>query len=144
VLSILKVSDTIPSNFKVHKNKDAIRIDYYTSYSSFEFEVLPNPYKTTDYQLCISKIKDGFPFGDQYYVPNVFVIGTLFAVHHQSNVPYNIQIFNRWGSLVWDQKNIITNIDGWTGEGEPEGVYTYKLSIENKIKWGTITLIVPQ
>ena len=57
---------------------------------------------------------------------------------------YKVQIFNRWGKLVyeWEDPNV-----GWTGEDQPDGVYFYVVSGINQDaerseykKQGTVTL----
>lgn len=66
-------------------------------------------------------------------VPNLFTPNgdTKNEVFQIKNLPANssIQIFNRWGSRVYESGNYLNN---WDGGGVPDGTYFYLLSLPDK------------
>lgn len=86
------------------------------------------------------------------FVPNVFTpngdsINDRFVITHKGISNYEIVIYNRWGTLVYDSKN---PDDAWDGTFEgvtcPESVYVYLLTYTGqsgraRVRNGTVTLI---
>jgi gliding motility-associated-like protein len=87
------------------------------------------------------------------YIPNAFhpggYINETFFVSNAfvSSVDYSLDIFNRWGKLVFHTND---PLEGWSGTTDgvlaPEGVYVYKLKAKNAEqedieKVGSVTLI---
>jgi gliding motility-associated-like protein len=67
-------------------------------------------------------------------VPNVFTpngdgINDLFFVENLEDYPNTyLQVFNRWGTLVYSTNNYNNN---WNGDGNSPGIYYYFLKLEN-------------
>lgn len=91
-----------------------------------------------------------------FFVPNAFTpdfdgVNDEFTIVHSCDlVSFEIQIFNRWGALVFESNNIEQSWNGsFNGEAAPQGVYTYRLSYKwdvygeehSESKTGTLTLI---
>ena len=54
-----------------------------------------------------------------------------------------IQIFSRWGSLIFESSDLNNEIGIWDGESVPDGVYYYTLRLNNEAEeviTGTILL----
>ncbi|GAB4147874.1 MAG: hypothetical protein Fur0041_21690 [Bacteroidia bacterium] len=90
------------------------------------------------------------------YVPNAFtpngkgvIENEKFKVYGDGITTFNIQIFNRWGELLYESDDIYAGWDGTTGgKKAPEGVYVYRIiyrtecSGEQEIeKYGHFSLI---
>lgn len=91
------------------------------------------------------------------YIPNVFSPNgdnqnDSFGVQGGDILSMNLQIYNRWGELLFESNQQKRNWDGtmMSGELAPSGVYIYKLDYEgferdgsvfDDRKYGTITLI---
>ncbi len=65
------------------------------------------------------------------------------AGHYKTCQEYSLQIFNRWGNLVFEQT---LNSEMFSGNSSssselPDGVYFYKLSFDEKIKTGYIHIV---
>jgi gliding motility-associated-like protein len=99
---------------------------------------------------CVSKVTHG-PFivvVPDLFIPNVFSpndddINDLFLVNYTGSQPFNIQVYDRWGVLVYDSKN---KVEGWNGkdlngDDVPEGVYYYHVKVGNRKFAGDVTLI---
>jgi gliding motility-associated-like protein len=79
----------------------------------------------------------------EVYIPNIFSpnsdgINDHFAIYANTpnvQVIERLQLFDRWGNLVFEQKNILPNLssEGWNGEtgskNAPDGVYVYVAKI---------------
>ena len=87
------------------------------------------------------------------YAPNAFSpdgdgINDEFNVVGQGNIDYKLEIFNRWGQMVFNAQDINT---AWTGDFQgnpaPMGTYVYKVKTkafsggEKMLKTGTVVLI---
>jgi gliding motility-associated-like protein len=89
------------------------------------------------------------------FSPNGDGVNDLFEVNAQSiyeltgnrNLDYRIQIYDRYGMLLFESKNFDKSWDGtYNGKVMPEGVYYYYifavgLNDDNFSRSGTITLI---
>jgi gliding motility-associated-like protein len=86
------------------------------------------------------------------WVPNAFTPGDddlndLFLVSGVMIQEFHIWIYDRWGKLLYESKDISQGWDGrFAGEELPEGVYTYKIVARTNLgnvieRPGTITLI---
>lgn len=92
------------------------------------------------------------------YIPNAFTpnddgLNDTFGAIGEGITEYNIQIYNRWGELIFESNDIKTQWDGnYHNEIVPMGVYVYKISARgpntsgkstNSInKTGDITLVL--
>ncbi|MGK7391797.1 MAG: gliding motility-associated C-terminal domain-containing protein [Candidatus Cyclobacteriaceae bacterium M2_1C_046] len=79
------------------------------------------------------------------FTPNNDGFNDVFQIPFLKNFPTaKVEIFNRWGSLMYSTRNYFNNPwDGtYNGEPAPEGVYYYIISIpgRNEIK-GSVTLV---
>lgn len=55
---------------------------------------------------------------------------------------YNFSMYNRWGELIFETNDIDTYWDGTLkGEKVPDGLYTYRVRYNRKIKIGTVHVI---
>jgi len=93
-------------------------------------------------------------FNNSLYVPTAFTpnkdgVNDRFVVKTKGVAVYNIQIFNRWGQLVFSSNNVSDHWDGKFKEQlQPAGSYVYMVSYsffgqENKMlkQKGTLTLV---
>lgn len=91
--------------------------------------------------------KEYCPTAKPVYLPNVFTpngdgINDLFPQQGFQEIPYSIQIFNRWGELIFSCGGIDCHWDGRINTKDAsDGVYIYYLNIEKKTYQGDITLI---
>lgn len=143
-LILVNSSNIFPLDFTTKKTIDALRLIVTVKSKTMRIKLLPNPVDMTDYEFCAVKIKDGIPANNNddhgnFYIPNAFIVGTRFAALHEHNLPCIILIYNRWGGEVF-RENGFTNVGGWAGENAQEGVYVYKINVEDKWFYGTVTL----
>lgn len=67
------------------------------------------------------------------YVPNTFTpngdgLNDTFGIAGEAISDFRMQIFNRWGQLIFETKNANERWDGtYEGEKVPQGVYVYKI-----------------
>jgi gliding motility-associated-like protein len=130
---------------------------------AFSSNPVANPETTTIYQVTTTStngctatdqvtvvVKDDNPC-DAFFVPNSFTpngdgkndVFNLIVDPLMKIAEYNVQIYNRWGQLVFSSENIT---GGWTGKDAPDGVYAFiaKISCMNKkhaYANGTISLV---
>lgn len=103
-----------------------------------------------DYRVNVSNCECPF------FVPNAFTpdfdgVNDEFKIVHSCDLTgFEIQIFNRWGALVYEGRDIDQSWDGtFNGEAVASGVYTYRLSYSwdvygeehSESKTGTLTVI---
>lgn len=100
-------------------------------------------------QGCVSRISHG-PYvirTPDLFIPNVFSpnadgINDNFWVEYTGDQPFNLIVFDRWGTEVFITTNKQKRWDGTNGNGQlPEGVYYYKLRVGNRDFNGNITLV---
>ncbi|WNJ18168.1 gliding motility-associated C-terminal domain-containing protein [Pontibacter sp. G13] len=77
------------------------------------------------------------------FIPNVFSpngdgINDVFKVEYEGNEPVYIEIFDRWGLIVFRGG---ASQETWDGGDQPEGVYFYIVRIGNDIYRGDLTLL---
>jgi hypothetical protein len=72
-------------------------------------------------------------------INDVYIVDSLFVACH----PYDLQILNRWGGLVFETSNTGALFAGkdQTGKDLLPGVYFYLFQSEGRSKHGTITII---
>lgn len=81
-----------------------------------------------------------------WYAPNVFSpnddgVNDVFLLFTPSSTEYDLNIFDRWGSLVYSGSSIQSNVEGWHGNDYPSGVYTWVIKCKSEIIFGNVTLI---
>jgi gliding motility-associated-like protein len=87
------------------------------------------------------------------YVPNSFTpnndgLNDTFGVSGEAIQKFDMQIYNRWGDLIFESANASQKWDGtFKGSKVPEGIYVYKISAsgisgKNIKKDGTVTVIL--
>ena len=79
------------------------------------------------------------------FTPNDDYKNPKFVIQGESIKTFNLKIFNRFGQLIFEQKNIGEEYS-WDGAGAPEGIYNYELIVGASRgkpirKSGMITLI---
>jgi hypothetical protein len=79
-----------------------------------------------------------------YFVPNVFnptsQYNNEFKLFTQTDLPYNLKIFDRWGDLVFNQ-DCVSNVNGWNGDRCKPSVYTYLITYQGQQIAGDVTLL---
>lgn len=86
------------------------------------------------------------------YVPNSFTpngdgLNDFFYVQGEAIQTFKIQVFNRWGDLIFESNDVNTGWDGkFNGQLVPQGTYVYKLSASSvtgrrTTKEGTINVL---
>jgi gliding motility-associated-like protein len=85
----------------------------------------------------------------QLFIPNVFSpnqdgTNDRFRVEYQGAEAFSLQIFDRWGKLMYQQSS--ATAPGWDGQNQEglrahEGVYYYALRIGRKEYKGHVTLL---
>ncbi|MCI5058299.1 MAG: gliding motility-associated C-terminal domain-containing protein, partial [Flavobacteriales bacterium] len=110
-----------------------------------------------DQMGCADTIQKLINIGDAfaYWIPNAFTPNedglneTFKPIFSRNNVPesYHLQIYNRWGDLVFET---LDHDEGWTGhvgaKEDAQGVYIYNLLFNDNTgkqykKKGHLTLI---
>lgn len=82
------------------------------------------------------------------FIPNVFSpndddINDRFLVEYTGSQPFTIQVYDRWGVMVYESRN---KQQGWNGKDQqgndvPDGVYYYYVKIADKEYAGDVTLV---
>ena len=86
------------------------------------------------------------------YIPNSFTpngdgLNDLFSVYGEAIQEFKMQIFNRWGQMIYESDNFSAKWDGtFEGTMVPMGSYVYKMTAKgitgNKTsKDGTVTVV---
>lgn len=86
------------------------------------------------------------------YIPNSFTpngdgLNDMFGAYGEAILEFNMQIYNRWGQMIFEADNFSTKWDGtYEGTMVPQGSYVYKLSAKgitgNRTqKDGTVTVV---
>ncbi len=86
------------------------------------------------------------------YVPNSFTpngdgLNDLFFVQGEAIQTFTMQVFNRWGDLIFESNDVNSGWDGkFNGKLVPQGAYVYKLSASSvtgrrTTKEGTINVL---
>lgn len=89
----------------------------------------------------------------QVYVPNTFTpnedgMNDKFGATGQGIASFSMQIYNRWGELVFESHDLNDKWDGrFHGEIMPNSVYLYKISVKGlnghtDYKSGSVTLLM--
>ena len=87
------------------------------------------------------------------YVPNTFTpngdgLNDTFGVAGEAIEEFRMQVFNRWGQLVFESKNAMDRWDGtYMGEPVPMGTYVYKVTAATakggrQLKEGQVNVIL--
>ncbi len=81
----------------------------------------------------------------EIFIPNIFTPNgdgqndVFYILGLDGYVQSKLQIYNRWGNLVFENSNYLNN---WDGGGCPDGVYYYILTLKDGTSFnGTLTLI---
>lgn len=131
-----------------------------TEFLSDQQTLVVTPMQTTTYKAYCT-LCSGEEFTDEItvyvvpYIPNAFTPNDdglndyfrIVGLPAENITQYNIQIFNRWGQIVFSSKNILESWDGkMKGEICPEGDYVWVIFYENDKKMktsnkGTVTLV---
>lgn len=105
---------------------------------------------TKDYNVQLSNCDCPFFMANAFTPNNDGLNDRFVAVHSCDLTDFRLQIFNRWGKLVYEG---IDGLQGWDGnyQGElmPAGIYTYSISYSwdvygeryMRYKTGTLTLV---
>ncbi len=100
----------------------------------------------------------GYQYNELYYIPNSFTpdgdqnnqvfLPIFYSGYDPSN--FEMQIYNRWGEVLFETRNVLFGWDGSVGEeglDAQEGVYTYRILFKNPdldervVVTGTVNLI---
>jgi gliding motility-associated-like protein len=71
------------------------------------------------------------------YIPNTFTpngdgLNDTFGIAGEAIKGFNIQVFNRWGELIFESGNANERWDGtFQGKKVPQGSYVYKLTAQS-------------
>ena len=103
-------------------------------------------------------ISIGYQYNELYYIPNSFTpdgdqnnqvfLPIFYSGYDPSN--FEMQIYNRWGEVLFETRNVFFGWDGSVGEeglDAQEGVYTYRILFKNPdldervVVTGTVNLI---
>jgi gliding motility-associated-like protein len=103
-------------------------------------------------------ISIGYQYNELYYIPNSFTPDgdqnnqVFLPIFYSGYDPLNfeMQIYNRWGEVLFETRNVLFGWDGSVGEeglDAQEGVYTYRILFKNPdldervVVTGTVNLI---
>ena len=86
------------------------------------------------------------------YIPNSFTpngdgLNDTFGIYGESINNFNMQIFNRWGQIIFESNNVTETWDGtYDGRSVPQGAYVYRVTSQgvsgkNTAKNGTVSII---
>ena len=88
------------------------------------------------------------PQGEMIFVPNVFSpdgdnTNDTFQVMGRGLDHISIEIYNRWGQMVFEAPNLNESWDGtYRGKPCPIGTYVYQLKVDKLVsKAGTVTIV---
>lgn len=95
---------------------------------------------STNYLGCTDTVIKPIRIQEEYwiYVPNTFTpdgneFNNYFSASYVNIVENNVEIFNRWGELVFTSDNIRWFWDGtYDGKACQDGTYTYKIKFRTK------------
>ena len=87
-----------------------------------------------------------------FYIPSAFTpngdgVNDTFGIQGESINAFSIEIYNRWGQLVYQSQDATETWDGrYKGITAPQGAYVYKLTASSvtgrtSVKNGTVNLI---
>jgi gliding motility-associated-like protein len=141
-------------------NKISYRWYEGTTFLSDQQSIIVTPSQTTNYRAFCT-VCDGEEFTDDMtvfvipYIPNAFTPNgdglndgfRIVGLPPENLTRFNLQIFNRWGQLIFSTSDIREYWDGkYKGEICPEGDYTWVIFYEDDKKTktsnkGTLTLL---
>ncbi|MEM6272239.1 MAG: PKD domain-containing protein [Bacteroidota bacterium] len=99
---------------------------------------------------CISEVMHGpfVIFTPELFIPNVFSpndddINDRFLVGYTGSQPFNLQVYDRWGVMMYEGNNKTIGWDGRDTDGQAvaAGVYYYHVKIGEKAYAGDLTLV---
>jgi gliding motility-associated-like protein len=105
---------------------------------------------TTTPEGCQTSVTHGpvVVYTPDLFIPNVFTpnadgVNDGFLVQYTGSQPFQINIYDRWGVMLFTSKNKTEAWDGTTGKGEAvaEGTYYYTVNIGGKDYTGNVTLM---
>ena len=82
---------------------------------------------TSTFNVKIESLEEGLN-NYNIFSPNGDFVNDVFSIYEGNSEEYQIQIYNRWGKLVW-QTDDPTN--HWSADGFNDGSYFYHLSFRN-------------
>ncbi|ADY51608.1 hypothetical protein Pedsa_1037 [Pseudopedobacter saltans DSM 12145] len=91
-------------------------------------------------------LEKGSVFIPEGFSPNNDGINDRFIIQNTSGKELHLEIYNRWGNVIYKSKNYQNDWDGkcnqgiYFGEDVPSGTYYYIISIEGDRKVGFITI----
>lgn len=157
-------SETIDSKVVSFNNESINATSYEWQFGNGNFSFFDNPIEmyadTGIYSVlliaesaigCIDSLRKDiilipFPFRETLYVPNVFTPNgdgnnDYFEVKHNGIFDFNIQIYNRWGELLYESKDLDFRWNGeYKGTIVSSGSYVYVIRGEYNKK-GTLTIL---
>ncbi len=84
-------------------------------------------------------------YAKQLFIPNAFTpngdgLNKEFKPQGSflENTFYSMQIFDRWGNLVFETNDVN---EGWNGNGFSSGIYVYKINLNGKHYYGNVMLL---
>jgi gliding motility-associated-like protein len=99
---------------------------------------------------CVSEVIHGpfVIFTPELFIPNVFSpnddeINDRFLIGYTGSQPFNVQVYDRWGVMLYEGNNKTIGWDGndQNGAAVVEGVYFYRVKVGNKAYAGDVTLV---
>jgi len=101
-------------------------------------EVTPVKYRVVAHQVDSNHIKSTSNTVkvisvSRYYIPSAFSpngdgLNDTFGMVGSGILKYNLQVFNRWGEMLFESNNIHVQWDGtYKNKKVPEGTYVYKI-----------------
>ncbi len=82
---------------------------------------------TSTYSVTVEGLEDGYsPIN--VFTPNGDGHNDLFSVYNGNSDEYRLEIYNRWGKLIWETTNPKNH---WDGNEVSDGTYYYHLSFNN-------------
>jgi gliding motility-associated-like protein len=102
--------------------------------------IVTSNYGCTDTLTHLLTVQDELLF----FAPNTFTpdgdeFNQLWRLVLKSNnlTAFNVQIFNRWGEIIWESNDYTAGWDGtYDGRTTPAGTYTWKATIESNSDFG--------
>ncbi|MGB0391157.1 MAG: gliding motility-associated C-terminal domain-containing protein [Salibacteraceae bacterium] len=131
---------TIPGGSYLWQDGSTLPTYTVTGFGEYFVDVTSTP--------CIKRYKSQIKGCEDIFIPNVFTpngdgVNDFFKVEYYGEQSYNIEIYNRWGALVFQNNHSGFSWGGTssTGKIHPNGVYYYIITVGEKNYKGNLTLI---
>jgi gliding motility-associated-like protein len=145
----------------IDQSKDAVTYSWDFGDGSASSEMNPDHTFTTpgEYMVtltvsngagCMSDVIHGpfVIFTPELFIPNVFSpndddINDRFLIGYTGSQPFNVQVYDRWGVMLYEGNNKTIGWDGndQNGAAVVEGVYFYRVKVGSKAYAGDVTLV---